>query len=38
VTPQSADAVGLRVLAVGAVIFVVGRLLARTGARPAAMS
>ena len=31
VTPESADGVGLRVLAVGAVIWVVGRALAKSG-------
>jgi APA family basic amino acid/polyamine antiporter len=38
VTPETADTLGLRVLAAGAVSFIVGRLVARTGARPAATS
>ncbi len=38
VTPESADIVGLQVLVVGVVLFVLGRLVARTGARPAAVS
>ncbi len=33
VTPESADALGLQVLAVGAVLWVIGRVLARSGAR-----
>ena len=36
VTPESADVLGWQVLGLGAVLFVVGRLLARTGARPRA--
>jgi len=35
VTPEQADSVGLGVLAVGAVLFLVGRLLARSGRKPA---
>jgi amino acid transporter len=38
VTPEGADAVGLQVLVVGVVLFVVGRVIARTGARPAPVS
>jgi APA family basic amino acid/polyamine antiporter len=38
VTPEGADTVGLQVLVVGVVLFVLGRLVARTGARPAAVS
>jgi len=37
VTPESADVLGWQVLAAGAVLFVVGRLLARTGAKPQAV-
>jgi APA family basic amino acid/polyamine antiporter len=37
VTPESADTVGLQVLVLGVVLFVLGRLVARTGARPAAV-
>ena len=36
VTPHQADMVGLAVLAAGAVVFVVGRLLARSGKTAAA--
>jgi APA family basic amino acid/polyamine antiporter len=36
VTPHEADTVGLSVLAVGAVVFAVGRLLARSGRAPKA--
>jgi len=35
VTPSDSDTVGLMVLGVGLVLFVVGRLIARTGAKPA---
>jgi APA family basic amino acid/polyamine antiporter len=35
VTPEQADSVGLGVLAVGAVLFLAGRLLARAGRKPA---
>jgi APA family basic amino acid/polyamine antiporter len=35
VTPEQADTVGLAVLAVGAVLFVTGRTLAKAGLRPA---
>jgi APA family basic amino acid/polyamine antiporter len=35
VTPEQADTVGLAVLAVGAVLFVAGRTLAKAGLRPA---
>jgi len=38
VTPENADTVGLQVLVVGVVLFVLGRLVARTGARPATVS
>jgi hypothetical protein len=34
VTPDSADTLGLQVLGIGLAIFIVGRLVARTGARP----
>jgi APA family basic amino acid/polyamine antiporter len=34
VTPESADALGWKVLATGLALFVVGRLIARTGAKP----
>jgi basic amino acid/polyamine antiporter, APA family len=34
VTPESADALGFQVMAVGAVLFVIGRVLARSGAKP----
>jgi APA family basic amino acid/polyamine antiporter len=37
VTPQQADTVGLVVLGLGAVVFVAGRLLAKSGGRPAAV-
>jgi hypothetical protein len=37
VTPESADVLGWQVLGAGAVLFVVGRLLARTGAKPQAV-
>jgi APA family basic amino acid/polyamine antiporter len=37
VTPQQADTVGLVVLGLGAVVFVAGRLLAKSGRRPAAV-
>ena len=33
VTPESADALGLQVLAVGAVVWVIGRVLSRSGGR-----
>jgi basic amino acid/polyamine antiporter, APA family len=35
VTPEEADVFGLQILAVGAVVFIIGRLIARAGARPA---
>jgi len=38
VTPEGADTVGLQVLVIGLVLFALGRLVARTGARPAAVS
>jgi hypothetical protein len=38
VTPEGADTVGLQVLVIGVVLFFVGRLIARTGARPAPVS
>lgn len=38
VTPETADTLGLQVLAAGAAAFIVGRLVARAGARPAATS
>ena len=34
VTPESADALGFQVMAVGIVLFIIGRLLARGGAKP----
>jgi APA family basic amino acid/polyamine antiporter len=37
VTPEYADVLGFVVLGVGLVIFVIGRLVARAGARPAAV-
>jgi hypothetical protein len=35
VTPESADRFGLQMLGVGLVVFVIGRLIARAGAKPA---
>jgi hypothetical protein len=37
VTPESADRLGFAVLAVGLVVLVIGRLVARSGSRPAAV-
>jgi hypothetical protein len=34
VTPESADALGWQVLGLGLALFIVGRLIARTGAKP----
>ena len=34
VTPDRSDTLGLQVLAVGAVLFVIGRVIARSGAKP----
>jgi APA family basic amino acid/polyamine antiporter len=38
VTPEYADVLGFEVLGVGLVIFVIGRLVARSGAKPAPVS
>ena len=35
VTPESADRLGLTMLGIGIVVFAIGRLIARTGAKPA---
>jgi hypothetical protein len=35
VTPTESDTLGLQVLGVGLLLFIVGRLIARTGAKPA---
>jgi APA family basic amino acid/polyamine antiporter len=34
VTPESADALGFQVMAVGVVLFIIGRILARSAAKP----
>jgi basic amino acid/polyamine antiporter, APA family len=37
VTPESADRLGLQMLGAGLVVFIIGRLIARTGAKPQAV-
>ena len=37
VTPESADRFGLQLLGAGLVVFIIGRLIARTGAKPEAV-